>query len=391
MKNSMTATMIFSAALALAMPFSAASAGAQAQTPSGSTLTEEALDNAVYQPVDTEAFGNSTVQLTNGGYSSIWHESGYDQPVTISQASNTPYAFGDINGDGVDDAAAIALESTTGTAHGIFIVLAVYLNDGGTPDPALTVSLSGMREVTQLAIMGGVVTVAGKQMGPNDAFCCPSQPITEQFVLDDGAHQLVAVSAAGNSTSGQSAPTGSETPTAAQAAALALKGFPGAVLLLPVDQSPYANWPFQAVRANPGPSYIEYAGDPIRRIGSDVLSIEASFGPSAYDPRTDFKPVCQPPTPYCYSPPLGQSSGAEIFNGLKARGNDAFVLHSTFPNEKWSLSWFDKTSNTSYTLTFGGDDVVTLFEPPRTFNKSNVTAAQQLAAMADKLIPWTAS
>jgi hypothetical protein len=175
----------------------------------------------------------------------------------------------------------------------------------------------------------------------------------------------------------------------AQSAALALKGFPGAVLLLPVDQSPYASWPFQGVRVNPGPSYVEYAGDPIQGIGSDVLSIEASLGPSGYDPRSDSS--CPPPTPYCYFPPSGQSSGAEIFNGLKARGNDAFVFHKTFPSEMWSLWWFDKTSNTNYILSFGGDDVITMFEPLGTFNQSNVTAAQKLAAMADKLIPWTAT
>jgi hypothetical protein len=186
-------------------------------------------------------------------------------------------------------------------------------------------------------------------------------------------------------------PAASAAVTAAQSAALALKGFPGAVLLLPFDEAPYASWPFQGIRVDPGPSYMEYAGDPLPRIGSDVLSIQASFGQSGDDPRSGYKPVCQSTTPYCYFPPFGQSSGTEIFNGLKARGADAFVLHKTFPYEIWSLSWFDKASNTSYTLSFGGDDVITIFEPPGTFNKSNVTAAQKLAAMADKLIPWTAT
>jgi hypothetical protein len=65
-------------------------------------------------------------------------------------------------------------------------------------------------------------------------------------------------------------------------------------------------------------------------------------------------------------------------------------LHKTFPNEIWSLWWFDKTSNTSYTLSFD-DDVIMMFEPPGTFNKSNVIAAQELAAMADKLVMWTGS
>jgi hypothetical protein len=163
------------------------------------------------------------------------------------------------------------------------------------------------------------------------------------------------------------------------------------VLVLPLDQQPYSSWPFQGIRTDTGAGYIEYAGDPIQRIGSNVLSIEVSLGPSGYDPRDDMEPVCQPRTAYCYLPPYGQSSGTELFNGLKARGTDAFVLHKTFPNEMWSLSWFDKTSNTSYVLSFGGDDVIKMFDPSGTFNKSNVTAAQKLAAMADKLVPLTAS
>jgi hypothetical protein len=176
----------------------------------------------------------------------------------------------------------------------------------------------------------------------------------------------------------------------AQTAVLALKGFPGAVLLLPIDQSPYASWSFGGVRVDSGPSYLEYVGE-MQGIGSDVLSIQASVGPPGYDPRSDLKPACQPATPYCYFPPFGQSSGAEIFNGLKARGNDAFVFHKTFPSETWSLSWFDTVSNTNYTLSFGGDDVISMFEPLGTFSNSNVTGAQKLAAMADNLIPWTAN
>jgi hypothetical protein len=96
-------------------------------------------------------------------------------------------------------------------------------------------------------------------------------------------------------------------------------------------------------------------------------------------------------TSYCYYPPFGQATGSEIFNGLKARGNDAFALHNTFPSEIWSLWWFDKNSNTSYKLSYGGDDVITIFEPLGTFSNSNVAAAQKLAAMANQLVVWPGS
>jgi len=115
----------------------------------------------------------------------------------------------------------------------------------------------------------------------------------------------------------------------AQSAVLALKGFPGAVLLLPVDQSPYASWPFGGVRVDPGPAYIEYVGE-MQGIGSDVLSIQASVGQPGYDPRSDFNPTCQPATPYCYFPPFGQSSGAEI--SMVSRLAETMLLCSTRPS-----------------------------------------------------------
>lgn len=204
MKNSMVGGMILSAALlALVMSQFAVSPGAYEQTSSGSALTVEALDNATYQPVATEAFGESPVQLTNGSYSSVLHFGAYDQPVTINQSS-IPYVFGDLNADGAEDAAAIELESTTGTAQGIVVVLAVYINDGGIPQPAVTVGLS-MSEVTQLTINASALTVLGKTMGPKDALCCPSQSVRQQFILESSTNQLIDVSGASSSTTGQPA------------------------------------------------------------------------------------------------------------------------------------------------------------------------------------------
>jgi hypothetical protein len=367
MKKSMAGGLIISAVLlALVMPQSAAALGAYAQTPSTSPLTVEALGNAMYQPFYLNDAGD-TVRLVDGKYAGTLPDAPLD-PVDISQRS---YAFGDLNGDGVDDAVAVVVEllATSGRAG-----LAAYLNDSGAPILAGSIELGVSTEVDSVTVASGTITVTGLQVGGNDALCCPSQPFQRQFVVQ--GNQLVEAPSAA--------------PTVAQSVSIALKSFPGTVLVLPADQPPFARWPLQGVRLNDGPGYLEYAGDPIQRLGSDVVSIEASVGQVANDPRTDFKPTCQPATPYCYFPPFGQSGGAERFNGLKARGNDAFVLHTTFPSERWSLFWFDKSANTSYTLTFGGDHVVTLFEPLGTFDKSNVTAAQNLAALADKLTPSTA-
>ncbi len=334
--------------LALAMPRFVAPASAQDQA-----LTVDALDNATYQPLHTEAFGD-TVQLVNGIYSGTL----FGPDGGIRQGS---YVFGDLNGDGADDAVAIVLEQTGCCASSINVILAVYANDGGVPQFADSVSLGAVpRDVT---VEGGTITVSG--------------PVVKQFMLQEGKLGAVTQPAAPASTAPELSP---------------LNGFPGAVLVLPLDQPPYASWTFQGVHVNAGPYYNETVGSPDQRIGSDAITIEGSVGGFASgDPHDNFNPICQPATTYCYYPPFGQSSGAEIFNGLKARGMDAFVLHSTFPTEKWSLFWMDRTANTNYELSFDGNDVITMFEPLGTFNKSNVTAAQQLAAMADKLVTWNRS
>ena len=81
---------------------------------------------------------------------------------------------------------------------------------------------------------------------------------------------------------------------------------------------------------------------------------------------------------------------AEIFHGLKVKGADALVLHwweDRAGGMGWDVTWFDSQAGVSYRLTTeNGAD-------PGDFDSGlsakNQAGAQQLAAVAEKLVLWT--
>jgi hypothetical protein len=192
-------------------------------------------------------------------------------------------------------------------------------------------------------------------------------------------------------------PQSTNAPASAGANLSKLTAFPGPALVLPLDQAPYSNWGFLGAEANTsagaGTFYTESVGESRQGIGADRISIQGYVGGDTWD---QFVPAsgCDIATAYCYEPPdpeHRQGGAAEIFGQLTARGNPAYVVHGTFPSELWRLVWFDAAANVTYDLEFVGDDVITLFEPLDTWSQHNVSAAQQLASMADELAVWDGS
>jgi len=357
-------------------------------------LTIDSLSNAAYLSILLDPPGSShLVQLTDGNYPSdslpeapTFDTDGLAVSLHGFGGSSNLSATGDLNGDGAQDIAAVFVEAQSGQNDFLFVVEA-YLNQNGQPVPTAAIKVGDRTTaLTSLDIQSDLITLTGRRMGSNDAMCCPSQPFTQVLRLQ--GNQLV--DAASPTAQGDSGPAAT-TPAPSSPNLSALSEFPGNVLVLPLDEPPYASWSFQGVQVYRGLSYAEAVGGPQQGIGGDRLSIDGSVGGPPSNPDNDLKPTCQVVTPYCYYPPFGQSNGTEIFNALKARGNDAFALHKTFPDERWSLWWFDKNSNTSYTLSFIGPNVITVFEPLNTFGKSNVAAAQKLAAMANQLVAWSGS
>lgn len=123
-------------------------------------------------------------------------------------------AFGDLNGDGAGDAAALLSENYGGS--GIFVSVVAVLNSGGKPAQAGAVLIDDRPQVGGLEIRAGQVVSTGLIHGPNDPGCCAALPVSESFGLTKGGLQLQQLSS-GNplrSITIESPVSGSQVPAA---------------------------------------------------------------------------------------------------------------------------------------------------------------------------------
>jgi hypothetical protein len=141
-------------------------------------LTEEMLKNAEYQGIYQQP-----VQLVAGAYEGEpFVEGGASRPtVTFME----PTAFGDLNGDGVDDAAALLVESSGGS--GSFVYLAAVLNQEGSPKNVATQLLGDRAQVQALTIADGRIRVTVVTHAPDDPMCCPTQEEEQTYELQGNA------------------------------------------------------------------------------------------------------------------------------------------------------------------------------------------------------------
>jgi hypothetical protein len=93
------------------------------------------------------------------------------------------YAFGDLNGDGVDDAAVILIESSGGSGN--FRYLAAVINQGGAPVNVATQFVGDREQVQAIRIDGNEITLEMVAHGPDDPMCCPTQEVTKVYQLQD--------------------------------------------------------------------------------------------------------------------------------------------------------------------------------------------------------------
>lgn len=138
-------------------------------------LTVESLKNAEYVGIYPQP-----IELNDGQYEGeAFVEGGASRPtVTFIE----PYAMGDLNGDGVEDAAVLLVENSGGS--GSFVYLAAVLNRNGTPQNAGTTLLGDRTQVEELTVESGQIRVKALTHGPDDPMCCPSQESEESYVLE---------------------------------------------------------------------------------------------------------------------------------------------------------------------------------------------------------------
>lgn len=132
-------------------------------------LSKEALENMTYHAGLSDT--DDPVKLVKGKH---------DYPKGEGYVEIEKIVWGDLNGDGYEDAAVQLVENGGGT--GYFRSLQIVLNQKGKAvlqPPNLP--LGDRSQIKQLTVQGGVITLKMIVAGPNDGACCPTLPVTEKY------------------------------------------------------------------------------------------------------------------------------------------------------------------------------------------------------------------
>lgn len=156
-----------------------------AETPTVPALTVESLGNAEYTLPGFDG-AQYAYQFTDGKFSRGSDSSSVDY---ASLSLLDFYAFGDLNDDGVNDAAVIIAENYGGT--GVFVSVNAVLNDGGLPRHAASSMIDDRPQIKALDIRDGEIFLEAVVHGVNDPACCPEQAVTRSFALSDTSLTLV--------------------------------------------------------------------------------------------------------------------------------------------------------------------------------------------------------
>lgn len=155
-------------------PFAPAAADLPAPTPTYGPLTVEAIRNARY------VLGGhgilTSVPLVDGVYQ------GGEGADYVSVSLLAPLAFGDLNGDGVGDAVALAAENYGGS--GVFVYLVVFLNQQGQPQFYTSRLVDDRPIVNALTLQGEDILLDVVIHGVQDAACCPSFRVLDRYRLE---------------------------------------------------------------------------------------------------------------------------------------------------------------------------------------------------------------
>jgi hypothetical protein len=140
-------------------------------------LALDALKNATYQ---TDIAPSGVAVLVDGHHQEPNPDIGGDTSVDLRE----PVGYGDINGDGTQDAL-VWLVAMTGNTTGRFGSLHAVLNQGGAPVWAARISLGDRTIVRSITVAAdGLISVDMLIVGPNDGGCCPNTPVIYTYRLE---------------------------------------------------------------------------------------------------------------------------------------------------------------------------------------------------------------
>lgn len=134
-------------------------------------------------------------ELRSGEYRSAWSSKGkirlrdgiYQEKIAPDSATELvvrltdKIAFGDLNGDGVEDAAVILVSDPGGS--GTFYDLAAVINREGKAEYAASVFLGDRVKVEKIDIRSGQIVVKMVIHHRTDLRCCPSLRVEQEYGL----------------------------------------------------------------------------------------------------------------------------------------------------------------------------------------------------------------
>ena len=142
------------------------------ETPTSSpNLTNETLENADYFVPQYK----KTVTLNAGKYET---GSGADRLMVVMLPQE---AKGDLNGDGLEDAAILLGEN--GGGSGVFVSLIVVYNQGGKPVQGPSVLIDDRPKIDTLTIQDGQILLQATIHGANDPMVSPTLGVKETYQL----------------------------------------------------------------------------------------------------------------------------------------------------------------------------------------------------------------
>jgi hypothetical protein len=153
----------------------------EAQPISG--LSVEQIRNGPYQLGFTDAL--RIIQLSEGRY-----QDGVPSDANYVEVHVTDFiALGDINGDGVNEAAALVAEDYGGT--GVFVFLALYVEKAGEPEFLTSVYIDDRPVIEDVSFDGNQVFLVSITHDADDPFCCATLKNERHYQLND--NQLILI------------------------------------------------------------------------------------------------------------------------------------------------------------------------------------------------------
>lgn len=193
-------------------------------TPQIDSLTATQLQNAEYT---LTAFDNASraFRLSDGAY-----KSGAPDFADIRMLEQI--GFGDLNRDGVPDAAVLLAENFGGS--GVFVWLAAVLNENGKPYHVASSMIDDRAQINALEIRDGNIFLDAVVHGPIDPGCCPNFPVTRTFRLMSSL--LVLVNATSETPNGLPRVIAIDSPRAGESVSGALT-LNGRVTIAPFENT----------------------------------------------------------------------------------------------------------------------------------------------------------